>query len=293
MEVFKEKVEQGSQGEIKVELYPSNQLGQIPATVEGVMFGTIEATMPASGFFVKLDPRFEVLDIPGLFDNFESAQRVLADPEVLDRISKYGNDKGVTTLAAYPHRLLALLSVDSVRNVDDISGKKIRVAGPSPLHVEPYKKMGAAPLSMPLGEVLSAMQTRTVDGLLASVTVYTTGKYYDVAKPMTILPKSYLIVSVVASNAFLDRLDQKQVELVKRSAREATQETNEWNIGIADKAFEIWKQNGGEVILLSPEEEKKYLDAVQSIMPDVLKANTGLQGEFDAITQAQKRLGNN
>ena len=67
METFKAGVEKRSNGEIEVEIYPANQLGQIPATVEGVVFGTIEVTAPASGFFVKLDPRFEVFDVPGLF----------------------------------------------------------------------------------------------------------------------------------------------------------------------------------------------------------------------------------
>ena len=56
METFKEGVESGSQGKINVELYPANQLGQIPATVEGVVFGTIEVTAPASGFFLTSSP---------------------------------------------------------------------------------------------------------------------------------------------------------------------------------------------------------------------------------------------
>ncbi|MDX3895065.1 TRAP transporter substrate-binding protein [Pusillimonas sp.] len=291
MEGFKQNVEKHSKGGITVEIYPANQLGQIPATVEGVMFGTIEITAPASGFFVKLDPRFEVFDVPGLFNDFESAQRVLSDPEILDRISTYGNDKGVTTIAAFPHGPLALLTIDGVRKVADISGKKIRVAGPSPLHVAPYRHMGAAPLSMPLGEVLSAMQTRTVDGLLAGVPVYTTGKYYDVAKPMTVLPKSYLIVTAVASKAFLEQLDPELADLVKESARQALSGANTWNAGSMDKAFEIWKQNGGEIIEFSPEEEKRYLDAVDAVMPEVLKANTSLKGEIDTFKQVQQRLG--
>src|SRR5690606_28443462 len=87
METFKQGVEQGTDGKIKVELYPANQLGQIPATVEGVMFGTIEVTAPASGFFVKIDPRFEVFDVPGLFNSFENAQQVLSDTQILDRIA--------------------------------------------------------------------------------------------------------------------------------------------------------------------------------------------------------------
>jgi TRAP-type transport system periplasmic protein len=54
---------------IKVEFYPASQLGQIPATVEGVAMGTIEAVAPASGFLIGLEPRMQVFDAPGLFND--------------------------------------------------------------------------------------------------------------------------------------------------------------------------------------------------------------------------------
>src|SRR5688572_18221506 len=46
---FKAGIEARSGGKIKVEFYPANQLGPIPATVEGTAMGTIEAVVPASG----------------------------------------------------------------------------------------------------------------------------------------------------------------------------------------------------------------------------------------------------
>ena len=66
---LKTGVEARSGGRIKVEIYPANQLGQLPAVVEGVALGTIEVGSAANGFWVSLEPRFQVLDAPGLFDD--------------------------------------------------------------------------------------------------------------------------------------------------------------------------------------------------------------------------------
>ena len=66
---MKAGIEQRSGGKIKVDIYPANQLGQLPAVVEGVALGTIEAAASANGFWVSLEPRFQVLDAPGLFDD--------------------------------------------------------------------------------------------------------------------------------------------------------------------------------------------------------------------------------
>jgi len=84
---LKAGIEQSSGGKIKVEIYPANQLGQIPATVEGVALGTIEATSVANGFYVSLEPRFQVLDAPGLFPDLMTGYKVLRDPAIRARIA--------------------------------------------------------------------------------------------------------------------------------------------------------------------------------------------------------------
>src|SRR4051812_12300150 len=95
MKAFKAGVEQRAGGRIKVEIYPANQLGQIPATVEGVALGTIEFTAPAVGFLIGLEPRFQVLDAAGLFDSVEHGQKVLTDPDIRRRLAGFGESKGV------------------------------------------------------------------------------------------------------------------------------------------------------------------------------------------------------
>jgi TRAP-type C4-dicarboxylate transport system substrate-binding protein len=74
---LKTGVEARSGGRIKVEIYPANQLGQLPAVVEGVALGTIEVGSAANGFWVSLEPRFQVLDAPGLFDDVLHGYRIL------------------------------------------------------------------------------------------------------------------------------------------------------------------------------------------------------------------------
>ena len=72
---MKAGIEQRAAGKIKVDIYPANQLGQLPAVVEGVALGTIEAASSANGFWISLEPRFQVLDAPGMFDTSITALR--------------------------------------------------------------------------------------------------------------------------------------------------------------------------------------------------------------------------
>jgi len=287
---FKAGIEARSNGRIKVEFYPASQLGQIPATVEGTAMGTIEAVAPASGFFIGLEPRFQVFDAPGLFNDMQHAQRVFANPEVRKQLATLGGSKGIEPIAILPHGPLMLLSHKPIRAVADFKGQKIRVPGAAPLQIEPFKKLGAAPISMPLGEVLSAMQNRTIDGLIASATVFTAFKYYDLAKGLTSLPGSFLVVPVMANKAFLKSLGPDLEAMVRDEAFKAQQKVEKFGIEDTARTVDIWKKNGGESIVLPEAESKLYLDQVKSVLPGLLSANAAIKADYDALSAAAQRL---
>jgi TRAP-type C4-dicarboxylate transport system substrate-binding protein len=289
MEAFEQKVEAATEGAIDVQLFPANQLGQIPATVEGVAMGTIEVTAPASSFFVQYDKRFEALDVPGLFTDLAHAQRVLADPEVLDHMAGFAADQGLETIAAFPHGPLAVLSVKPVTDLAALAGQRIRVAGPSALATGPFAALGASPISMPLGEVLPAMQNGVVDGLIAGLPVFTTGRYYDVAKDLTILPSSYLVVTAVASQTFMDSIGEDLAGKVRTAAREALVDSNSWNLAAVDGVQGVWMENGGKVVELSAADQAAFLEAVANTLPTAKEQNPELEGEIDFLRSVAAR----
>jgi len=289
---FKAAVEARTGGKIKVEFYPASQLGQIPATVEGTAMGTIEAVGPASSFLIGLEPRFQVLDAPGLFKDIAHGQRVFADPEVRARLATFGSAKGIEPIATFAHGPLTLVSHKAIRKVEDFKGQKIRVPGAAPLQIEPFRKLGALPLSMPLGEVLAAMQNHTIDGMIAGSTVFVAFKYYDVAKGMTALPGSFLIAPIVANKAFLKSLGPELEAIVRDEAFKAQRKVETFGVEDVQRVAGAWKKNGGEVIELPAAEAKEYTAQVESVLPGLIKASPKLQEDYDALVATAKKLAN-
>jgi TRAP-type transport system periplasmic protein len=290
MKTFKAGVEQRSSDRIKVEIYPASQLGQIPATVDGVTLGTIEFTIPAVGFLIGLEPRFQVFDAAGLFDSVEHGQKVLADPAVRARLASFGETKGVEPLVVALNGPLMVVSHKAIRTVADFKGQKIRVPGAAPLHIEPFKKLGALPVSIPLGEVLPAMQNKTIDGSISSFNVLTAFKYYDVTKTTTYLPESFLVVGGVVNRNFMKSIGPELAAIVREEARKA--ETVLSTVGVADveRIKQIWIKNGGEAITLPPAEASSYLKDVTSVIPSVLATDPKMQEDYDTLIAAAKRL---
>jgi C4-dicarboxylate-binding protein DctP len=289
MKAFKAGVESRSNGRVKVEIYPANQLGQIPATVEGVALGTIELTAPAVGFLIGLEPRFQTLDAAGLFDSIEHGQKVLNDPEIRKRLATFGATKNVEPLFTFLNGPLMLLSHKPVRSMDDLKGQKIRVPGPAPLHVEPFKKMGVSPVSMPLGEVLPAMQNKTIDGAIAAFTVFNAFKYYDVAKEITYLPGSFLVASGLVNRKFMASLGPELEAIVRDEARKHEALFTTFGVKDNERIHQAWEKAGGKVITLSSEEAKRYLAAASSVTPAIVSANPKMKEDYEALLAAAKK----
>jgi C4-dicarboxylate-binding protein DctP len=288
MKQFKTGVEKRSGGRIKVEIYPASQLGQIPRTVEGVALGTIEMTVPAVGFFVGLEPRFEVFDVPGLFDSVEHAQRVFADPQIRQRLATFGATKGVEPLFTFANGPLMLLSHKPVRKVDDFRGLKVRVPGGAPLQIQPYRQLGALPVSMPLGEVMPAMQNKTVDAFSAALVVFVAFKYYDVTKDLTQLPASFLIASGLVNRNFMKSLGDLE-PMVREEARKAEDDIVHGAVADVNKLRGAWQKNGGQIIELPAPEAKRYLELTTSPLPSILASNPQLKEDYEALKAAANR----
>ena len=289
MKAFKAGVEPQSKGRIKVELYPANQLGQIPATVEGVALGTIEIVAPATGFLLGLEPRFQTFDAPALFDDIDHGNRVLMDAEVRTRLATFGASKGVEPLVVYPHSPLMLLSHKPVRALSDIRGQKIRVPGSAPMHIEPFRRLGASPVSMPLGEVISAMQNRAIDGFIGGASVFTAFKYYDIAKGLTALPSSFIIVAALANKDFLKSLGPELEPMMREQALKAQLSASATSLDDVRRTFDLWKQNGGEIIELTADDARKYRDEVTSVLPAILAANPKMKDDYEALVAAGRK----
>ena len=289
MKRLKAGVEQRSNGRIKVEIYPASQLGQIPATVDGVALGTIEFAIPAVGFLIGLEPRFQVFDAAGLFTSVEQSQKVLADPAVRRRLASFGEAKGIELLVMGNNGPLMVASHKAIRTVKDFEGQKIRVPGAAPLHIQPFKKLGASPVSIPLGEVLPAMQNKTIDASISSFNVLTHFKYYDVTKNATYLPGSFLFVAGVVNRNFMKSIGPELANIVREEARKAEIVFSTLGVEDVEKTRQIWVKNGGEAITLPPAEAANYLRDVTSVIPGVLASNPQMKEDYETMQAVSKK----
>ncbi len=260
-------------GKIVGEVFPGGQLGDVPRLNEGAQLGTIEATAAPGAFFVGIDPRFQVLDAPGVFDNGPHFIKTVADPAFREKLLAAGEAKNLVGISVYMQAPNAVVNKKGIRTLEDFRGLKIRVFG-SPLQIEAMRALGAAPAPLPLGESLPALQTGAIDGSIGSQFIFSLFKYYTTAKYVTRTPFSYVTMIGFASKTWFDKLPADQQKLARDIGRQLDGEISEWSIKLLPVMEKMWTDNGGELVDLSPADLKKLMDITQPIGVSVMKQQT-------------------
>lgn len=268
-------VEKDSGGRIKGEVYPASQLGPIPRQIEGVQFGSVQAWMGPPEFLVGVDKRYEALSAPGLLTSQDQAVKVINDPAVQKLFFSIGDNKGLEGVA------FALIGPSSIgmrkeiRHLGDFKGTKIRVLA-SPFQLELIRRMDASPVAMTLGDVLPALQQGAIDGALATITVFTTFQYVDVAKYVIETDQPYLNSIVVMSKKWLATLPPDLQKIVRDGATKTSKDFTPFVKEFFAKQYDVWKSKGGVLIKLPTNEQAAMIAKVSSIGEDLSKDNPEL-----------------
>ncbi|WP_412061780.1 TRAP transporter substrate-binding protein [Rubrivirga sp. IMCC45206] len=177
---FDERLQALSGGTMRMEIYPSGQLGTERATLELLQLGTLDMAKVSSGVMESFVPEMGVFSLPYLFRDREHLWQTL------------GGEIGEEILAsAEPYRMLGVAYYDAgfrsfyingreVRTPDDLAGLKVRVI-PSPLFIRTINLLGGNATPLAFSEVYGALQQGIVDGAENSpMSLYGMGHYQQV-----------------------------------------------------------------------------------------------------------------
>src|ERR1700730_2388754 len=173
-------VAERSGGRHQIRVFHSRQLGEEKETIEQTRAGAIDLNRSHTNLFWPFVPAMNVLAMPFLFRSIEHLQKVLDGPignEILDSFGPYG----FVGLAFYDSGARSIYnSVRPIRSIADIKGLRLRVQQ-SELMSDTIKALGAEPIELPYGQVLTALSTALIDGAENNWPSFVTSGHYKFA----------------------------------------------------------------------------------------------------------------
>ncbi|OCA93014.1 hypothetical protein A8F95_03970 [Bacillus wudalianchiensis] len=219
---FKELVEERSNGRIQIDIFPSSQLGNGRDQIEGAQIGTIHFHIGSVAPVTNFAPKFNLLNLPYLFESREHAFRVL-DGVIGQEISKDLESKGLLNLGYMENGWRHLTNNKKpIKTSEDASGLKLRVQE-SPPYISFVKALGSAPVPIPFGELYTALEQKVVDGQENPLAQIYLNKLHEVQQYLTLSAHNYDAAIFLMSKTTFDTLPPDLQEIIRESSKEAIQ----------------------------------------------------------------------
>jgi tripartite ATP-independent transporter DctP family solute receptor len=240
---FAELLAAKSGGKLKVQEYPSNQLGNELQQQSALQGGVQEMTAPATTSLAGIVKEFGLIDFPFSVASYAQADALLDGPLGQALIAKLP-EKGLVALGYWDLGFRNVTnSKRAIARPEDLDGLKIRVI-PNPVFLETFKAFHANPVPMPFAELYGALEAKAVDGQENPFSVILSNKFFEVQKHVSATNHVYAANIVLVSKRFWDRLSPTEQRLMHEAANEARGYQRQVSRAAAQKAVDELKAKG-------------------------------------------------
>lgn len=219
---FKQRVETLSDGQLKIEVFPSGQLGTEREVVELIQIGTLGMTKVSASSLEAFIPQMSVFGLPYLFNDQAHYWRVL-NSDVGNELLDMGVSYRVRGLGYFDAGSRSFYTTQQkVESPEDLAGLKIRVMA-SQTAVNMVNTLGGAATPISWGELYTALQQGIVDGAENNPPSFYFSKHYEVAKFYTIDEHTSIPDVIVIGTHLWDQLNVQQQAWLQQAMQDATE----------------------------------------------------------------------
>ena len=288
--VFKNLVESGTGGSVKVQTFPNGQLGKDNEVLSQVKAGLVQSGVFSVGGFASAYPMIGVLDLPFVFPDISSTYTVLDGPFGKKLSADIESKTGMEVLGfGDSGGFFAITnSKKPIKTPDDLKGLKIRTQTLES-HKRVISSLGGQPAAIAWAEVYTALQTGVADGQMNPIPIIAMAKFNEVQKHITLTDHLFAPYVWVINRKFFDSLTPDEQTVVRNAARSAIVANRGISriIEASSKGLPALAKSM-TVTTLSPAEKAAFRDAAQPAVKAYIVETFGKEGEemLGALQQA-------
>ena len=196
-----ERVAAKSGGRMRVDIYPSGQLGMERDLIELLQIGSLAMTKVSSAPLESFVPEMRIFGIPYVFRDEEHLWKVL-NGKIGKKLLLAGQRFYLRGLCYYDAGSRSFYTKENpIHTPEDLLGLKIRVMK-SNTSVRMVQALGGSATPIPWGELYTALQQGVVDGAENNPPSFYVSHHYEVCKyysldEHTVVPDVLLISTVI------------------------------------------------------------------------------------------------
>ena len=261
MQYMADRIEEKSGGQLRVQIYPSQQLGSERECLELLQIGSLDMTKVSAAVMESFSENFKIFGIPYLFKDKTHQYQVL-DSEIGKELLKEGEKYWMRGLCYYASGSRSFYTKDKpIKKPNDVEGLKIRVMS-SPTSINMVRTLGGAATPISFGELYTALQQGVVDGAENNPPSFYLSRHYEVCKYYSLDEHTSIPDILLISTTLWNKLSDQEKQWIQEAADESVPVQRQLWDESEQEALEAVKAAGVEIIYPDKSEFAKETEAM-------------------------------
>lgn len=247
VEYFKKEVEKRTNGQVKIRVFPAEQLGSEKDVNAMVQNGASVISVTSAGYLSDFVPEIGIMSGPYMFDSVQAHSKVV-NSDWFGSIQRKLNNSGLKLIVK--NQLFGyrnIISNKPIREPADIKGISMRVPK-NTVYIDTFKALGARPTTVPWSETYNALQQGVVDAAEAPLSSILGSKLYETKDILSLthhfMAYNYWIINYNYFSKLPDNIQKILLDVGKKAGAFATKLT----LDARRKNLEKFRDNGVTVI---------------------------------------------
>ena len=266
--VFAQKVEELSGGEMKIKVYHNSVLGGDTELFESCQAGDIPFVVQNTAPEVSYLPRLCLFDLPCVFSNLDELHAVLDRPEFMQQINSIYEDGNFRLLAMADQHFRVMTANKPIQEMKDLKGIKIRTMENS-YHMDFWSRFGTNPTPMAFAELYVGLEQHMVDAQENPYEVICSNGFYEVQKYTIETNHLPHLLALITNNDFYNNLPDDQRQIIDQAAEFARDHARQQAIERSNSRIKEIQEHGSQVVGISDELREQLRQSAQPVYDEI------------------------
>ncbi len=244
---FAELTEEYTGGELKIEVFPNEQLGKEDAVLEQMQAGIINLYAEGFGYMKKWAPELAWTSPAFVFDDYDHWVRFMGSDLVKSWFEKAAAESGVgplgnpTAVLRGPYRVI--VSNKPISNLEDVAGLKLRMH-PNKLAIATWSHLGAEVITLPWTEVYQSINKDIVQAVNSPIALVESMRFNEVAPHISRHNEYWQSIGFMMNIAAYEALSEETRAGLLKAYDEAGVMSRDIMFSVSDESIERMKAAG-------------------------------------------------
>jgi TRAP-type C4-dicarboxylate transport system substrate-binding protein len=263
-----EEISRRTEGRVAFRFYPGGIMGNDKSVLRKMRVGQLHGGALSGGGIAEIYPEAQVYTIPFIFRNYDEVDyaRKVMDPVLIAGLK----EKGYISFGFSEGGFAYLMTNTPVGGVDDLKGLKVWVPEGDEISRAAFEASGISPVSLPLTDVLTGLQTGLIDTVASSPMGAIALQWHTRVKYLTYSPLMYLYGSLVVTAKQYNKLSAADQQVVSEVMSGVFTRLDELNRKDNESALSALKQQGIGFVTPNEEETLRWRNSLDRAMDKLL-----------------------